>query len=154
MTADLDRNDKLLINHLQGGFPVSSRPYQEVAEALGMSEAEVIKRLRRLLKDGILTRLGAILDATRLGGARTLAAMQVPPERVDEVAAAINRHPEISHNYERHHPINVWFVVSSEDPTAIQRVLREIEDEAGLPVMNLPSLEEYYVEFRFPLPVD
>ncbi len=154
MTAELDRNDKLLINHLQGGFPVSSWPYQEVAEALDMSEAEVIERLRRLLEEGILTRLGAILDAPKLGGARTLAAMQVPPERVDEVAAAINRHPEISHNYERHHPINVWFVVSSEDPTAVDRVLREIEDEVGLTVMNLPSLEEYYVEFRFPLPVD
>lgn len=152
--AGLDRNDKLLINHLQGGFPLSSRPYQEIGEALGMSEEEVIERLRRLLEEGFLTRLGAILSAPHLGGARTLAAMQVPPDRVDEVAAAINRHPEISHNYERHHRTNVWFVVSSEDPTAANRVLREIEDETGLPVMNLPALREYYVEFSFPLPVD
>jgi siroheme decarboxylase len=154
MTIELDRNDRLLINHLQGGFPLCPRPYQEVGERLGLSEEEVIARLRRLLEVGALTRFGAILDAPRLGGERTLAAMQVPPERVEEVAAAINRHPEISHNYQREHQFNVWFVVSSEDPTAVQRVLHEIEAETDLSIMNLPSLGEYYVEFRFPLPVD
>ncbi|MDP2949593.1 MAG: AsnC family transcriptional regulator, partial [Chloroflexota bacterium] len=146
--------DRLLINHLQGGFPLCSRPYHEVGERLGLSEEEVIARLRRLLEVGALTRLGAILDAPRLGGERTLAAMQVPPERVEEVAAAINRHPEISHNYQREHRFNVWFVVSSEDGSAVQRVIHKIEAETGLNVMNLPSLEEYYVEFRFPLSVD
>ncbi len=149
MTVALDRTDKLLINRLQKGFPVSPRPYREVGEALGIAEQEVIDRLRRLLDEGALTRLGAILNAPQLGGERTLAAVAAPPERLDEVIAAINRHPEISHNYERTHAYNLWFVVSSEDPADIARVIGEIEAETGLPVINLPTLEEFRVEFYY-----
>ena len=145
----LDRTDKQLINRLQRAFPVSPRPYLEVARELGIEEAEVIERLRRLLAEGGLTRLGAILNAPQLGGQRTLAAVAAPPERVDEVAAAINRHPEVSHNYERTHRYNLWFVVSSEDPKAIGRVIGEIEEETGLEVINVPTLEEYRVEFHY-----
>lgn len=154
MPVELERADKLLINHLQKGFPLSSRPYRQVGQALGLSEGEIIQRLRRLLDQGALTRLAAILNAPQLGGERTLAALQAPPERLEEVIAAINRHPEVSHNYERTHHYNLWFVISSEDPQAIQRVIGDIERETGLSVINLPTLEEYYVEFQYELPVD
>jgi DNA-binding Lrp family transcriptional regulator len=150
----LDRQDRLLINHLQRGVPISSRPYLEVAQTLGLSEEEVIQRLQRLLSEGALTRLGAILNAPNLGGQRTLAAVKAPPERLDDVIAAINRHPEVSHNYERTHDYNLWFVISSEDPDAIERVIAEIERETGLSVINLPTLEEYHVEFYYELPLE
>ena len=130
---------------------MSSRPYREVGGELGIAEAEVIERLRRLLSEGALTRLGALLNAPRLGGERTLAAVACPPERLDEVIAAINRHPEVSHNYERTHAYNLWFVISSEDPRDIERVIGEIERETGLAVINLPTLEEYRVEFYYEL---
>ena len=142
MTVALDRADRLIINRLQRGFPLSSRPYREVAEELGLEEALVIERLRRLLDEGALTRLGAILNAPQLGGQRTLAAVAAPANRLDEVIQAINRHPEVTHNYERTHHYNLWFVISSEDPNAIERVIAEIERETGLTVVNLPTLEE------------
>ncbi len=151
--VSLDRTDKLLINRLQKGVPLSSRPYREVAEALGIEEREVIDRLRRLLDAGALTRLGAILNAPQLGGERTLCAVAAPPDRLDEVIAAINRHPEVSHNYERTHAYNLWFVLSSEDAADIGRVIAEIGEETGLRVINLPTLEEYRVEFYYELPV-
>jgi len=139
---------------LQRSFPLSSRPYLEVGEKLGVAEQEVIERLRRLLDEGALTRLGAILNAPQLGGQRTLAAMAAPPERLEEVIQTINRHPEISHNYERTHHYNLWFVVSSEDADAIERVIGEIENETGLGVINLPALEQYRVEFYYELPLE
>lgn len=154
MTVELDRTDKLLLNRLQGGFPISPRPFQDVGEELGLTEEEVIQRLRRLLDCGGLTRLGAILSPVGLGGGRTLAAMHVPPERFEEVGAAVNRHPQISHNYQRDHYYNMWFVISSEDEGDVQRVLSAIEQETGIPIINLPSLEEYFVEFRYQFPVD
>jgi len=151
MPIVLDRPDRLLINRLQRGFPLSSRPYLEVGEALGIPEDEVIQRLRRLLDEGALTRLGAILNAPQLGGERTLAAVAAPRSGsgLEEVIAAINRHPEVTHNYERTHRYNLWFVISSEDPNAIERVIAEIERETGLQVINLPTLEEYRVEFYY-----
>lgn len=148
----LDSTDRRLINLLQRGIPLTPRPYLEAARAVGTTEEDVIRRLRRLLDEGGLTRLGAILNAPQLGGERTLAAVAAPPERLEEVIAAINRHPEISHNYERTHHYNLWFVVSSEDPQAVQRVISEIERETGLEVLNLPTLEEYRVEFYYGLP--
>jgi DNA-binding Lrp family transcriptional regulator len=151
--VSLDRTDKLLINRLQKALPLSSRPYKEVADALGIEEQEVIGRLRRLLDAGALTRLGAILNAPQLGGERTLCAVTAPADRLDQVIAAINRHPEVSHNYERNHSYNLWFVLSSEDAADIQRVIGEIERETGLSVINLPTLEEYRVEFYYELPV-
>src|SRR3990170_5213470 len=115
MAVSLDRRDKLLLNHLQGGSPVSSRPFEEVGERLGMAEEEVLFRLRRMLKSGALSRFGPILSAPQLGGERTLAALHVPPERFNEVAEAVNAQPAVSHNYERDHEYNMWFVISSED---------------------------------------
>ena len=149
MPVELDKVDKTLLNNLQGGFPLTSRPFLEVAERLGMTEAEVMARLQRLLATGALNRFGPVLSATALGGARTLAAMAVPSDRLEEVAALVNSFPSVSHNYEREHHINLWFVVSSEEPPEVKRVLAEIEKRTGLPVLRLPAEEEYFVEVRF-----
>lgn len=154
MPVPLDRTDRLLLNRLQRGFPLSPRPYREVGRELGIDEAEVIQRLRRLLEEGGLTRLGAILSAPHLGGERTLAAVAAPPDRLEEVAQAINRHPEVSHNYQRDHRYNLWFVISSEEEGAVQRVIDAIQRETGLPVLNLPTLEEYRVEFYYEFPLE
>ncbi len=154
MTVELDRNDRLLLNSLQGEFPLASRPFLDVGERLGMSEEEVISRLRRLLQSGAVSRLGPVLSATAMGGERTLAAMQVPSERLEEVATLVNGFPTVSHNYEREHRYNLWFVVSSEEPGEVERVLSAIEERTGIAVMRLPALEEYFVEVRFQLATD
>jgi len=145
----LDDVDRLLLNNLQGGFPVTHRPFRDVAERLGLDEDDVIARVRRLVETGALTRFGTILNAPQLGGERTLAAMHVPPERFDDVAAFVNSLDTISHNYERTHHFNMWFVISSEDEADIQRTIETIERETGLEVIDLPTLEEYFVDLRF-----
>ncbi|HYM15678.1 MAG TPA: AsnC family transcriptional regulator [Dehalococcoidia bacterium] len=148
-TVEIDDTDRLLLNNLQGGFPVTHRPFAEVAATLGLDEAGVIARLRRLVETGALTRFGTILNAPQLGGERTLAAMHVPPDRFDEVAALVNGLDAVSHNYERTHHFNMWFVISSEDERDIQRTIDTIERETGLTVINLPTLEEFFVDLRF-----
>ena len=120
-----------------------------MAEQFGLSEDEVLTRLRRLVDTGALSRFGTILNAPQLGGERTLAAMRVPAERFEEVAAYVNGLDTISHNYERTHAFNMWFVISSEDEADIARTIAQIERETGLEVINLPTLEEYFVDIRF-----
>jgi len=145
----IDDIDRLLLNNLQGGFPVSHRPFAEVAERLGLAEDDVIARIRRMVETGALSRFGTILNAPQLGGERTLAAMHVPPERFEEVAAFVNGLEAVSHNYERAHHFNMWFVISSEDDAEIARAIGAIERETGLEVINLPTLEEYFVDIKF-----
>jgi siroheme decarboxylase len=145
----IDDVDRLLLNNLQGGFPVTERPFAEVAEWLGLDEDDVIRRIRRMVDEGALSRFGTILNAPQLGGERTLAAMHVPPERFEEVAAFVNGLDAVSHNYERTHHLNMWFVISSEDEADIERTIAEIERGTGLKVLNMPTLEEYFVDIKF-----
>ena len=149
MPVELDDRDRLLLNNVQGDFPLTSRPFRQIGEQLGMSEDEVIARIQRLLDEGALSRFGPVLNAPAMGGARTLAAMSVPPERLEEIAELVNRFDAVSHNYEREHRFNLWFVVSSDDPSEVERVLSTIRQRTGLPLMELPALEEYFVEVKF-----
>jgi len=152
MRIELDNSDRLLLNRLQSDFPITSRPFLDVGRELGMSEDEVIARVRRLLEAGVVNRLGPVLSPTAVGGERTLAAMSVPPERLEEVAALVNGFEAVSHNYEREHHYNLWFVLSAEEPGEVERALAAIERETGIAVMNLPALEEYFLGVRFQLP--
>lgn len=147
----LDHTDRRIVNELQGGFPVSERPYADAAEALGLSEDELMARLERLKRDGFVSRFGPMYHAERMGGDVTLAALAVPEEHYEEVAALVNAHDEVAHNYAREHRFNMWFVVAAEDPDRIAEVLLEIEAETGLPVLNLPKREEYYVGLKVTL---
>src|SRR5512134_1629353 len=119
----MDALDRRIVNGLQGGFPVSERPYRGAAAALGIGEDELIQRLSKLLDSGILSRFGPLYDAERMGGAVTLAAMSVPDERFEEVAGIVNGFPEVAHNYARDHRLNMWFVVATENAPRIAAVL-------------------------------
>ena len=144
----MDDLDRRLINALQGGFPIAARPFAEVGQALGLAEEEVIARLQRLLEARVLSRFGPMIDVDRLGGGLTLAAMAVPEERFEVVAETVNAFPEVAHNYQRTHALNMWFVVATEDPARVAEVLTEIERVTGLPVVNLPKLDEYFLELK------
>ena len=144
----MDALDRRIINALQGGFPVAERPYAEAAAGLGIDEALLIERLQGLVEDKKLSRFGPLYDAERLGGGLTLAAMAVPEERFEEVAETVNAFPEVAHNYQRDHRLNMWFVVATEQPERIAAVLAEIEAATGLPVLDLPKSEEYFLELR------
>lgn len=145
----MDSLDRAIINNLQGGFPVCDEPYRKVANQLGTTEQELIRRLDALLEDGTLSRFGPMYHAERLGGGLTLAAMQIPPQDFERVAAIVNAFPEVAHNYAREHPFNMWFVLATEIPSRIGDVIGEIEKAAGYPVYNMPKLEEFFVGLRF-----
>lgn len=144
----MDATDRLIVNALQGGFPVCERPYAEVAARLDLDEADLIERLDRLLDDGTLSRFGPMYDAQRLGGGLTLAAMAVPAERFDAVAETVNAFPEVAHNYAREHALNMWFVLATERPARIAEVIAEIEAATGLVVHDMPKIDEYFIGLR------
>lgn len=145
----MDTTDRKVINTLQGGFPISETPFADVAGTLGIAEDELMQRIGRLRDNGDLSRFGPMYNADRLGGATTLAAMAVPAGDFERVAAMVNAHPEVAHNYAREHQLNMWFVVATEDPGRIDEVIRAIETETGLAVYSMPKTQEFYVGLRF-----
>lgn len=145
----MDELDRTIINGLQEGFPVCEYPYAAAAERLGISESSLIERLGVLLQDGVLSRFGPLIHAEQMGGGLTLAAMQVPAGDLERVIEQVNAFPEVAHNYERDHVLNVWFVLATERPEQIGAVITAIEACTGYPVYNFPKQEEYFLNLRF-----
>jgi len=143
-----DATDRAIVNALQGGFPVSERPYAEAAAKLNIAEQELLDRLGGLVESGALSRFGPMYNAERLGGAVTLAAMAVPEDRFEEVAETVNAHAEVAHNYRREHALNMWFVVATERPDQIADILSAIEAETGLAIHDFPKLDEFFIGLK------
>jgi DNA-binding Lrp family transcriptional regulator len=144
----MDDLDRALINSLQGGFPICERPYAEVATRVGSDEDTVIARIESLLQRGLLSRFGPMYHAAQMGGALSLAAMEIPQEDYERVTEIVNRQPEVAHNYARNHRLNMWFVLATETPDAQRDTISRIERESGYPVYNMPKIREYFVELK------
>ena len=141
----MDELDRRLINALRGGLPLCERPFAQSAAALGLSEDELLARLQALRAANVITRFGPQYDAERLGGAFSLCAMRVPAADLERVAALVNAHPEVAHNYERAHRLNMWFVLATETPAQIAAAIARIEAASGYAVLDLPREEEFFV---------
>ncbi|WP_457649332.1 Lrp/AsnC family transcriptional regulator [Profundibacter sp.] len=147
MTAP-DETDRRILNRLQEGFPITPRPFADVAAELGLDEDDLIARLARLKETRLITRFGPFYDAAAMGGAFCLCAMQVPEADFDRVADLVNAHPEVAHNYERDHALNMWFVLATETEAGIGEVAKRIEAETGLTVLQFPKEHEFFIGFR------
>jgi len=144
----LDPTERAIVNGLQGGFPLTSRPFQDAAAQLGLSENALIETIRGLVESRRVSRFGPLWNVEKLGGAFCLCAMAVPQDRFDAVADLVNAHPEVSQNYERTHELNMWFVIAAEPAARIAEIIDDIQNETGLPVYAMPKTHEFFVGFR------
>jgi DNA-binding Lrp family transcriptional regulator len=149
-TPPLSTLQQALLDGFQQDFPLSPRPYADIAAQLGVSEEEVLAELAELNKNKVISRIGPVFKPHRIGTS-TLAAMAVPPPRLAETAALVSGLAEVNHNYEREHPFNLWFVLTATDEQHLDHTLHEIERLTGLPVMSLPMLEEFHIDLGFRL---
>lgn len=141
----VDSLSRQLINTYQGGFPLSLHPFAVAAEELGVTESTLINMLKTLLETGALSRFGPLYDASKLGGAFTLAAFEVPESEFDSVSEYVNSFHEVAHNYKRDHQLNMWFVLACDKQENIITTLDKIEAYTGLTVYNFPKTSEFYI---------
>jgi DNA-binding Lrp family transcriptional regulator len=146
----MNKLEKRLLNEFQREFPLCSRPFAEIAQRLGSSEAQTIDTLRSLSAGGTISRVGPIFRPHSIGTS-TLAAMAVPTEQLDQVAGIVSSYSEVNHNYEREHHYNLWFVATGSNETQLEHVLCDIEQRSGLPVLRLPMLDDYHIDLGFDL---
>ncbi|WP_170423918.1 Lrp/AsnC family transcriptional regulator [Ruegeria arenilitoris] len=144
----LDKTDREILNRMQEDLPLVSHPYAVIAEELGIPENELLNRLNRMKDKRIITRFGPLFDAAAMGGAFCLCAMAIPPEDFETVLTKVNAHPEVAHNYQRTHRLNMWFVLATETPEGIEATADAIERETGIEVLCFPKLQEFFIGFR------
>lgn len=147
---ELDDLDHRLLAEFQRDLPLVARPYAAMAGLLGIGEDEVIARLARLSRDGAVSRVGPVFAPHRVG-CSTLAAMAVPPDRLERIADLVSRYPEVNHNYERDHRYNLWFVVAAARREEVEAVLDDIRHRTGLEVLDLPLVNDYHIDLGFHL---
>lgn len=146
----LDHIDKKLLSLMQGDFPLTSEPFSALGDRLGIGGEEVLHRVERLKRDGIIRQVGPVLDARGLGYRTTLVAMQVPQSRLAETAQIINQHPGVSHNYAREHQFNLWFTLAVPSGVDIQEELERLNSQIGAEaVLNLPALRVFKLRAVF-----
>jgi DNA-binding Lrp family transcriptional regulator len=150
MKTSLTELDKHLLNDFQQDFPLSPTPYADIAQSLGITEEEVLARLAALKRAGAISRVGAVVRPNTIG-VSTLAAMAVPPEKLESIAAIVNGYAEVNHNYEREHRLNLWFVATAPDTVRLSAVLDEIAGRSGYEVLSFPLVEDYHIDLGFEL---
>ncbi len=148
MKPELTELDRRLLNDFQQDFPLSPTPYADMARTLGVTEAEVLARLEALKSAGAVSRVGAVVRPNTVG-VSTLAAMAVPPDELESVAAVVSGYAEVNHNYEREHRLNLWFVATAPDIARLTAVLDGIAGRSGYEVLSFPLVEDYHIDLGF-----
>lgn len=149
---ELSQFDRELLNILQENLPVSPQPFKDVAEKLGTSEESVLGALQRLKNGGYIRRIGAFFDSEKLGYVGSLIALKVEPQKLDEVANAINKYAGVTHNYEREGKYNLWFTLNSPSLDFEKRTVGEIRALDGVTeLLNLKATKKYKVNVAFNL---
>jgi siroheme decarboxylase len=145
---DLDRKILTIVNN---ALPLDERPFRTVAGQVGISEDEVIERLRALKEQGVIRRVGAVINPRKMGWHSTLCGVSVPEDKIGEYAAVVNAYPEVTHNYVREGEPNCWFTLIAPNEERARGIIREIEERLGVKVLDLPATKTFKIKVSFDL---
>ena len=134
--ASLDAFDLRLVGAIQDGLPLTARPYAAVAERIGSSEARVMERIGRLLRDGVIKRMGVVVRHHELGyRANAMVVFDAPDDRVDALGERLARVPPVTLCYRRTRrpsvwPYNLYCMLHGRDRDEVMRWVDELLPEA------------------------
>ncbi len=154
-TPPLDPDDKRLLNLIQQDFPLSPRPWDELAKDSDLTGEQVLSKIKRLKADGIIRQISAIFDTKALGYTSTLAAARVPEDRLQQAADVVSRHPGVSHNYKREAGFNLWFTLAVPPGESLDEHLKRMSDEAGFEdLLPLPTIRTFRIGVKLDVQAD
>jgi DNA-binding Lrp family transcriptional regulator len=149
---DMDDIDRRLLNEIQSNFPITRRPYEDLAARLNCSEDEILNRVERLKKERIIRRIGGSFNSQRLGFATTLCAAKVPDDKINRFVEVVNKYPEVTHNYLRDHHYNIWFTFVTPNMKMINRYIEQIIQHTGVrEILDLPAVRTFKILVDFDL---
>lgn len=147
----LDKKDRAILNETQINFPITSRPYSEIARRVNLTEKEVLERIRKLKQTGYIRRIGANFSSDKLGFISTLCAAKVPEEKIKEFVKIVNSYKGVTHNYQRHDKFNIWFTFIAPTMADIEKALEEIKEKTKIEIYSFPATKIFKIDVKFPL---
>ena len=150
--SSLDEFNKELLNEIQWTFPLVTRPFDAIAKKFDTTSETIKENLKNLKEIGVLRQLSAIFDTRKLGYTSSLVAMEIEHDKLDYVASQINRHPGVSHNYERDHQFNLWFTLAVPPGADLNDELEKFNVLKGIKkVRMLPTLQLFKIGVKLDL---
>jgi DNA-binding Lrp family transcriptional regulator len=149
-TRQFDDHTASILNRLQTHIPLVPRPYQAIGEEIGLSENDVLTCLRQQRSNGVIRELSAIFDTRTLGYQSSLVAAKYPAADLNEAAAAVSRHPGVSHNYSRDHEFNLWYTIAVPPGRPLEADVQKIGGATGaIQTLLLPTLRTFKIGVNF-----
>jgi len=133
----LDHLDKAIIAAMQDDFPLVSEPYKELAEQIGVSEEELLTRLRRYRRCGHIRKMGLVLRHRKVGyRANALCALAVPEEQVDAVGKKMTECTAVTHCYTRlpqpEWNYNLYIMLHSSTREKCRQIAEQLAEDSGI----------------------
>lgn len=137
MNNQLSEIERRILAVLQGGFPRSQTPYQDIADLVGIDTKELLEILESWKKEGKLRRIGSIVDHFKVGfSGGAMVAWQVEPERIEQVGVKLAGFAEVTHAYERvtakNWPYNLYTMVHGADIQEVERIVKRMSEACGI----------------------
>lgn len=145
----MDPIDRTILTLINDSLPLEERPFQSIAEQVGISEDEVVSRVRALKESGIIRRIGAVINPRQIGWHSTLCAVDIPEDKLPEYASLVNSYREVTHNYVRTGEPNCWFTLITPDRERSLEIIREIEAKLKVEVRDLPARRIFKIKVSF-----
>lgn len=132
-----DDVDTKIIQFIQGDIPIEANPFAGLALSLGISETELLNRIRNLKANGIIRRWGAVLSHQKAGYSNNaMVAWQIEPARADRAGEIMAGMKEISHCYLREVPADFNFqlfsMVHARDEQELENTIHRISELTDL----------------------
>ncbi len=136
-----------LLNSLQKGLPISTRPFRELGRKCGLAEESALRRVKAMKSSGLIRRLGGVFASDKLGYATTLVGFKVKPGKTEGVARAVARRSEVTHCYQRKDEYNLWFTLHAVGRRRLLLLFKELSRLPGVvDALELPALEVFKVD--------
>ena len=133
----IDEIDKKIIGQIQGDLPQDSRPFNLMAEEIGISEAEFIQRVKAMQKKGIIRRFGATLRHQEAGySANAMVAWIIPDDQINEIGKIMAEFPVVTHCYHRQPQrdwrYNLYTMIHGDTEDECVRIAKQMSGKTGM----------------------
>ncbi|MES9868720.1 MAG: AsnC family transcriptional regulator [Sedimenticola sp.] len=130
--------DMALVRLIQGGIPLSSTPYAEIGQQLGLSEQQVMERITRLQGMGIIKRFGVVVRHHELGFRfNAMVVWDIPDDEIRTIGRCIGQYDFVTLCYQRprrlpHWRYNLFSMIHGRDPDEVKANVARVVEECGL----------------------
>ncbi|MFC1869282.1 Lrp/AsnC family transcriptional regulator, partial [Thermodesulfobacteriota bacterium] len=134
---------------IQKDLPLDPRPFALIADRIGISEEQLIKRVKSLIEEGVIRRFGATLYHQEAGfRSNAMVAWVVPEEKIEESGRAMAEFREVTHCYERRPQkdwkYNLYTMIHGDSRDECYEIARRISKNTGIHEFNLLFSEKEF----------